>query len=421
MASSCATRCLFPKHLRSRCPIRPFSTSSSRGATDVVIVGAARTPMGGFRGSLASFSAPQLGAMVISAALDRAGCPKDAVDEVYMGAVLQGGMGQAPDRQAALFAGLPKSVPCTAINKVCASGMKSIMQASQSLQLGQNSVMVAGGFESMSNVPYYMSRGDTPYGGVKMTDGLVGDGLTDVYNKFHMGNCGENTAKKMGISREQQDEYGLNSYKRSAAAYANGDIKDELIEVEVKGKRGKPSTFVKEDEEYKKVNFEKFKKLATVFQREGGTVTAGNASVLSDGAAATVLMTAEAAEKLGCKPIARIIGYADGATDPIDFPIAPKFATEKLLAQTGVKADEVDLWEINEAFSVVVLANMMLHELDPAKVNVHGGAVSLGHPLGASGTRITNHLMFALKPGQRGVASICNGGGGASAIMIEKL
>merc|ERR1719211_453853 len=217
--------------------------------------------MGGFRGSLSSMSAPQLGAVAIKSALERAQCPVEAVDEVYMGAVLQGGMGQAPDRQAAIFAGIPVSTPCTAVNKVCASGMKSIMQAAQSLALGQNSVMVAGGMESMSNVPYYMSRGDTPYGGVKMRDGLVGDGLTDVYNKFHMGNCGENTAKKMGISREQQDEYGMNSYKRSAKAYQNGDIKEELVQVEVKGKRGKPSVMVTEDEEFKKVNFDKFAKL----------------------------------------------------------------------------------------------------------------------------------------------------------------
>merc|ERR1712128_375267 len=376
-------------------PLRKYSTSLTN---DVVIVGCARTPMGGFRGSLASFSAPQLGAVAISAALERAKCPKDAVDEVYMGAVLQGGMGQAPDRQAALFAGLPVSVPCTAVNKVCASGM-----------------------ESMGNVPYDMSRGDTPYGGVAMKDGLVADGLTDVYNKFHMGNCGENTAKKLDISRQEQDEYGMNSYKKAAAAYQEGNIKDELVEVEVKGKRGKPSTFVTEDEEFRKVNFDKFAKLATVFQREGGSVTAGNASTLSDGAAATVLMTAEAAQELGCIPLARIVGYADGATDPIDFPIAPKFATEKLLKQTGMTAADVDLWEINEAFSVVVLANMKLEGLDPAKVNIHGGAVSLGHPLGASGCRIVNHLVFALKPGQKGVASICNGGGGASAIMIEKL
>merc|ERR1712106_1156624 len=238
-------------------PLRKYSTSLTN---DVVIVGCARTPMGGFRGSLASFSAPQLGAVAISAALERAKCPKDAVDEVYMGAVLQGGMGQAPDRQAALYAGLPVSVPCTAVNKVCASGMKSIMQAAQSLQLDPAKVNIAGGMESMSNVPYYMARGDTPYGGVPLKDGLVADGLTDVYNKFHMGNCGENTAKKLGISREEQDEYGMNSYKKAAAAYQEGNIKDE--EVEVKGKRGKPSTFVTEDEEFRKVNFDKFAKLA---------------------------------------------------------------------------------------------------------------------------------------------------------------
>merc|ERR1711962_10573 len=342
-------------------------------------------------------------------------------DEVYMGAVLQGGMGQAPDRQAALYAGIPKSVPCTAVNKVCASGMKSIMQASQALQLGQNSVMVAGGMESMSNVPFYMKRGDTPYGGVNLRDGLTSDGLTDVYNKFHMGNCGENTAKKLGISREEQDEYGMESYRRANKAYSEGNVGAEIVPVEVKGKRGKPSVMVTEDEEFKKVNFDKFSKLPTVFQREGGTVTAGNASTLSDGAAATVLMTEEALKEYGATPLARILGYADGATEPIDFPIAPKFSTDKLLNNLGMKASEVDLWEINEAFSVVVLANMKLPHLDHDKVNIHGGAVSLGHPLGASGTRIVNHLVYSLQPGQRGVASICNGGGGASAIMLEKL
>eukprot|EP00088_Acartia_fossae_P012875 TRINITY_DN16663_c0_g1_i5.p1 TRINITY_DN16663_c0_g1~~TRINITY_DN16663_c0_g1_i5.p1 ORF type:complete len:415 (-),score=122.62 TRINITY_DN16663_c0_g1_i5:383-1627(-) len=400
---------------------RGFSTSCQNNKNDVFIVGAARTPMGGFRGSLSGMSAPQLGALAIDAALTRANCPKEAVDEVYMGSVLQANMGQAPDRQASLFAGIPNSVPCTLVNKVCASGMKSIMMASQSMELGQNSVMVAGGFESMSNVPYYMSRGDTPYGGVNMKDGLVSDGLTDVYNKFHMGNCGENTAKKMGISREEQDGYAVSSYTRAAKAYETGAIKDELIPVEIKGKRGKPSTFVTEDDEFRNAKFDKFPKLATVFQREGGSITAGNASTLSDGAAATILMTEDAAKKYGATPLARVVGYADGATEPIDFPIAPRFSTEKLLKQVGMNPHEVDLWEINEAFSVVVLANMKLHELDPEKVNIHGGAVSLGHPLGASGTRIVNHLVYALQPGQKGVASICNGGGGASSIMIEKL
>merc|ERR1712203_1090248 len=281
--------------------------------------------------------------------------------------------------------------------------------------------MVAGGFESMSNVPYYMNRGDTPYGGVNLRDGLTSDGLTDVYNKFHMGNCGENTAKKLGISREEQDEYGMESYRRANKAYSEGNVGAEIAPVEVKGKRGKPSVMVTEDEEFKKINFDKFSKLPTFFQRDGGTVTAGNASTLSDGAAAVVLMSEDQANSKGCKPIARIVGFADGATDPIDFPIAPRFATDKLLKLTGMNAEDIDLWEINEAFSVVVLANMKLHGLDHSKVNIHGGAVSLGHPLGASGARIVIHLAHALKPGQRGVASICNGGGGASAIMIEKL
>ncbi len=244
--------------------------------------------------------------------------------------------------------------------------MKSIMLGAGNLAAGRSKVVVAGGFESMSNVPYYLNRGDTPYGGVNLTDGLTFDGLTDVYNKFHMGCCGENTAKKFNISRQEQDEYGMNSYKRSAMAYESGAIKPELIEVSVEQKRGKaPPMVVKEDDEYKKVNFDKFSKLPTVFQRENGTVTAGNASTLSDGAAACVLMTAEEANARGLKPLARIVDYADGATDPIDFPIAPKFANEKLLKQVGMNAQEVDLWEINEAFSVVVLANMKLHELDP--------------------------------------------------------
>merc|ERR1712062_390092 len=244
---------------------------------------------------------------------------------------------------------------------------------------------------------------------------------TDVYNKFHMGNCGENTAKKLGITRQEQDDYGMDSYRRSAIAYSEGKIQPELVQVSIEQKRGKAPIVIAEDEEYKKINFDKFSKLPTVFQKEGGTVTAGNASTLSDGAAAVALMSEEMAKSRGCQPIARIVGYADGATDPIDFPIAPKFATEKLLKQTGMNVEDVDLWEINEAFSVVVLANMKLHGLDHSKVNIHGGAVSLGHPLGASGARIVIHLANALSSGQRGVASICNGGGGASALMLEKL
>lgn len=319
--------------------------------------------------SLASIPAPRLGALAIEESLKRASVEKEAVEEVYMGSVLPAGMMQAPDRQAALFAGLPQSVPCTMINKVCASGMKSIMLAAGNLATGRSKIAIAGGFESMSNVPYYMKRGDTPYGGVNLTDGLTYDGLTDVYNKFHMGNCGENTAKKLGISRQEQDEYGMNSYKKSAQAYADGKIQPELFEVQVPQKKGKaPPLSVTEDEEYRKINFDKFTKLPTVFQRENGTVTAGNASTLSDGAASCVLMTAEEAAARGLKPLARIVDYADGATEPIDFPIAPRIANDRLLKQVGMKAQDVDLWEINEAFSVVVLANMKLHDLDPGKI-----------------------------------------------------
>ncbi|KAF2356778.1 Thiolase [Trinorchestia longiramus] len=403
------------------CALRRHYSSSSLSLNDVVIVSAARTPMGSFRSSLSGLGAPELGAVAIRAAVERSGADPASVGEVYMGHVVQAGAGQAPARQAALKAGLEKSTPCTTVNKVCASGMKAIMQASQALMCGAQEVMVAGGMESMSNVPYYMARGDSPYGGVQLKDGIVFDGLTDVYNKCHMGSCGENTAKKLGITREQQDEYALSSYAKSSAAWQAGVFSSEIAPVTIPGKRGKPDTVVSEDEEYKKINVEKFKKLATVFQKEGGTVTAGNASTLNDGAAAVVLMTAAAANSRGLKPLARIVGFADAATDPIDFPIAPAFATPKLLSLTGVSSDAVARWEVNEAFSVVVLANIKLSELDPDKVNVNGGAVSLGHPIGMSGARLVVHLAHTLKAGEMGVASICNGGGGASAIMLQKL
>ncbi|KAG9491378.1 hypothetical protein GDO78_000078 [Eleutherodactylus coqui] len=337
-----------------------------------------------------------------------------------MGNVLQAGQGQAPTRQAALGAGLNISTPTTTINKVCASGMKSIMLAAQSLMCGHQSVMVAGGMESMSNVPYCMLRGATPYGGVKLEDLIVKDGLTDVYNKIHMGNCAENTAKKMNIGREEQDKYAISSYTKSKAAWESGLLAKEITPVTIQ-QRGKPDVVVQEDEEYKRVDFTKFPKLKTVFQKDNGTVTAANASTLNDGAAALVLMTAEAAEQLKAKPLARILAFADSAVDPIDFPIAPAYAIPKVLSAAGLKIEDVTMWELNEAFSVVVLANIKMLDIDPAKVNVNGGAVSLGHPIGMSGTRIVGHMVHALKKGQFGVAGICNGGGGASAILIEKL
>lgn len=362
--------------------------------------------------------ATRLGAVAIKSAVEKAGISNDAVQEVYMGNVCQAASGQAPARQAALFAGLLESTPCTTVNKVCASGMKAIMMASQSLAVGAQDVMVAGGMESMSNVPYYMKRGETPYGGVQLFDGIVFDGLTDVYNKIHMGSCAENTAKVYNISREDQDEYAINSYKRSQAAGKAGVFKKEIVPVTIKTKKGED--VVHEDEEYYKVNFDKFRSLRTVFQKDG-TVTAANASTLNDGAAALVLMTAQAAAKMNVTPLARIVTFADAACAPIDFTIAPALAIPKVLKQAGVKVEDIAMWEINEAFSVVSLINIMQLNLDPSKVNINGGAVSLGHPIGMSGARITGHMVHNLKPGQKGVAAICNGGGGASAIMIEKL
>ncbi|XP_050584132.1 acetyl-CoA acetyltransferase, mitochondrial isoform X1 [Bombus affinis] len=397
------------------------SYSSKVKLNDVVIVSATRTPMGSFLGGLSSLTAPKLGAITIKAAIERAGISKDEITEVYMGNVCQAALGQAPARQATLFAGLPKSTICTTVNKVCASGMKSIMLASQSLQCGHQEIVLAGGMESMSNVPFYLPRGEIKYGGTKLEDGIVFDGLTDVYNKFHMGNCAENTAKKLNITRDEQDRYAINSYKRSATAYANKIFQDELVPVPVPQKRGNPDIVFNEDEEYKKVNFDKFGKLNTVFQKENGTVTAGNASTLNDGAAALILTTTVVAQKMNLKPLARVIAFQDAATDPIDFPTAPSFGISKLLEKTGLNKNDIALWEINEAFSVVVIANQKLLDLDPNTVNIHGGAVSLGHPIGMSGARLVVHLVHALKAGEKGIASICNGGGGASSILIEKL
>ncbi|XP_037082809.1 acetyl-CoA acetyltransferase B, mitochondrial-like [Pollicipes pollicipes] len=417
---------MFPSLLNSHimkmkvAPAVRRSLSTASGLNEVVICSAARTAMGSFLGTLAPLSSTQLGSVAVKAAVERAGIDPSAVQEVFMGNVLSANTGQAPARQAALFAGLSRSTPCTTVNKVCASGMKAVMLACQSLMTGANDVMVAGGMESMSNVPFYLPRGTTPYGGVKLVDGIAFDGLTDVYDKIHMGNCGENTARKLGISRAEQDEYSMESYRRTAAAFSSGAVGAELCPVTVPGGRGKPDTVLAEDEEYRNVNFDKFTKLRTIFDKEG-TITAGSSSKLNDGGAALVLMTAAAAAQHGCRPLARVLGFADAACDPIDFPIAPALAKQKLFAQLGMNKDDVDMYEINEAFAVVILANIKMLDLDPAKVNIHGGAISVGHPIGMSGARITTHLAHSLKAGQRGVASICNGGGGGSAIMLEGL
>nr|XP_020658800.1 acetyl-CoA acetyltransferase, mitochondrial [Pogona vitticeps] len=409
-----------PKTLRALTIVSRGYSSQQRGLNEVVIVSAVRTPIGSFQGSLFSHPATKLGSFAIKGAVERAGIPAQEVKEVYMGNVIQAGQGQAPARQATLGAGLPVSTPCTTVNKVCASGMKSIMMAAQSLMCGNQDVMVAGGMESMSNVPYTMGRGATPYGGIKLEDLIVKDGLTDVYNKIHMGNCAENTAKKLSISRENQDAYAIKSYTKSKEAWDSGVFANEIVPVTV-SQKGKPDIEVKEDEEYKRVDFTKVPKLKAVFQKENGTVTAANASTLNDGAAALVLMTSEAAKRLNAKPLAKIVAFADAAVDPIDFPVAPAFAVPKILSQTGLKKEDIKMWEINEAFSVVVLANIKMLDVDPEKVNIHGGAVSLGHPIGMSGARIVVHMAHALKQGEYGLAGICNGGGGASAILIQKL
>lgn len=386
---------------------------------DVYIVSSVRSPIGSFKGVLSSLSASQIGAQVARACLNKISFDPKLVDEVYIGNVCQAGQGQAPATQVTIFAGLPKETPATTINKVCASGMKAIMLAAQSIQCGSQSVILAGGIESMSNVPYYMARKEPAYGGVKLDDGIVLDGLTDVYNKIHMGNCGEATAKKCNVSRAEQDEYAVNSYKRSAEAWKKNVFANEIVPVVVKQKN--KDVQIVEDEEYKKVNFEKIPQLKTVFQKENGTITAANSSKLNDGASLSLLVSGDVVKKLNLKPLARVVGFADAATDPIDFPLAPIYATQKLFKQTGLNKDDFSMFEINEAFSVVVLANIKKLGLDPSKVNINGGAVALGHPIGASGARIVGHMVNALKSGQKGMASICNGGGGASVIAIEKL
>ena len=390
---------------------------------EVVIVSAVRTPMGSFGGSLSSVSATTLGGVAIKGALEKVSLSVDKVDEVYMGNVLQANLGQAPARQAAMAAGLTQEVPCTTINKVCSSGMKSIMLAAQSIMCGDNDIVIAGGMENMSSVPHYFAKGRNgqKLGDMKLIDGLVKDGLTDVYNKVHMGNCAELCAKEMNFSREQQDAFAIESYNRSASAWENGKFKDEVVPVAVPQRRG-DDLIVSEDEEYKNVKMDKIPNLRPVFDKDG-TVTAANASTLNDGAAALLLMSAEKAKELGLKPLAKIRSYADAAHQAEWFTTAPAKALPIALDKANLSTSDVDYFELNEAFSVVGLANIEKLGLDAAKVNVNGGAVSLGHPLGCSGARIIVTLLHVLQQNNAkvGAAGICNGGGGASAMVVEMI
>ena len=388
----------------------------------VYILSAVRTPMGSFLGGLASIPATKLGSIAIQAAVERSGVSLDQIDEVFMGNVLQAGVGQAPARQAALGAGLGQNVPCTTVNKVCASGMKSIMLGAQSILAGDNHVVVVGGMESMSQTPHYVSgRNGTKFGNITMLDGITKDGLLDVYSNVPMGNCAELCAKEHNISREDQDAFAIESYRRAAAAWEAGKFADEIVAVPVPQRKGDPVMMAK-DEEFTNVFLDKIPTLRPAFDKEG-TITAANASTINDGASALVLASEEMVQRLGLKPLAKIVYYADAAQAPEWFTTAPSIAIPKALDKAGLTTADVDFWELNEAFSVVGIANTKILGLDPAKVDVNGGAVALGHPLGNSGSRVIVTLIHVLKQnnGKIGGAGICNGGGGASAMIIENM
>jgi len=388
---------------------------------DVFIVSAKRTPIGGFLGSLSGFSAIELGKIAIENALEQTLIPLTEIDSVYMGNVLSANLGQSPARQAAIFAGIDDHTDATTVNKVCASGMKAVMIGAQQIQLGVDNVVVAGGMESMSNVPHYTNqRVGNKMGNSVLVDGLLKDGLTDVYNDFHMGNAAEITVRKYNITREEQDAYALESYARAAKAFETGKFDKEIIPIAVKQKAG--TVTITQDEDVNKLIAEKVPTLKPVFE-EGGTITAANASNLNDGAAALVLVSAEAVEKYNLKPLAKIIGYADAAQAPEWFTTSPSLAIPKALQQAGLSEDDIDYFEINEAYSAVILANQQILGIAPEKINVYGGGVAMGHPIGASGARIIATLTSVLSQegGKYGVAAICNGGGGASAIVIENL
>jgi acetyl-CoA C-acetyltransferase len=405
---------------------RCFSTSAAlrKEIQDAYILSAARTPTAKFNGSFTSVPAPKLGAVAIKSALEKSKVPADRITDVYMGNVLSGSMGQAPARQAAIFAGLPESVEAITINKVCASGLKSVVFAAQNIQLGLTEAQIAGGMENMTRIPYYVPRASSlpPFGHVKMEDGLIKDGLTDVYDQFHMGNCAENTVKKHNITREQQDQYAIQSYKNAQEAWARKAFADEIAPVTVPGKKG--DTIIDTDEGYLDVKLEKIPTLKPAFVRDGtGTVTAANSSTLNDGASALVLGSKAIAQEYGAgsRVLAKICGYADAAMAPIDFPIAPARAVPIALERAGISQDQVAVWEFNEAFAGVILANQQILGLENAKVNPLGGAISLGHALGSSGSRILTTLLHQLKPGEYGVAAICNGGGAATAVVVQRV
>ena len=389
---------------------------------EVVIVSYTRTPIGSFGGSLSSVSATKLGSIAIKGAIEKINLDPHIIDEVYMGNVISAGLGQAPAKQAAIMAGIDEKTPCTTINKVCSSGMKSIMIAAQSIGIGENNIVVAGGMENMSSIPFYINdiRGGKKLGHSSVQDGLLLDGLTDVYDNVHMGVCAELCATEMSIKREEQDDFALESYKKSTNAWKDGFFKNEISPVTIQTRKGEQ--IIDEDEEYQNINLEKFKKLRPVFKKDG-TITAGNASTINDGAAAIVLMSQEKAKELNIKPLAKIISFSDASQAPKWFTTTPTNALQKTLQKANIKKEDIDYWELNEAFSVVGLANIQKLDIDASKVNINGGAVSLGHPLGCSGTRIIVTLLNTLeyKKGTLGAAGICNGGGGASAMIIQNL
>jgi acetyl-CoA C-acetyltransferase len=389
---------------------------------EVVIVSYSRTPMGSFGGTLSSVSATKLGSIAIKGAMDKINLNPNTVNEVYMGNVISSGLGQAPAKQAAIFAGISDQTPCTTINKVCSSGMKAVMIGAQSIQTGENNIVIVGGMENMSSIPFYVNdmRNGKKLGHTQINDGLLIDGLTDVYDNVHMGVCAEICAEEMDIKREEQDDFALKSYEKSKNAWESGFFKNEITPVKIETRKGE--VIIDTDEEFKNINIEKFKKLRTVFKKDG-TITAGNASTINDGAAALVLMSKTQAETLNLKPIAKITSFADASQEPKWFTTSPTQALEKALEKADLKKENIDFWELNEAFSVVGIANIQNLGIDNNKVNVNGGAVSLGHPLGCSGARILVTLLNTLEQndGKIGAAGICNGGGGASAMIIESL